>query len=232
MTESKQIFKAIPAMLASIGYIGKDKECTQGARFKFRGIDDVYNAIHPLLAEHRVFPTAKILDKVFSERESKSGGCLTFTKLTVEYTFHAEDGSSVTTEAVGEAMDSGDKSCNKAMSVAYKYALFQLLCIPTEAVDPDSEVHEPLPAKARADAIAKQHGMQTADQLLTEQEQTYCGDVSQQIAKAETAEVLEAIAAFLKDKSEPVRKKLGGLWLTRMKVINPDWKKKEGAQAA
>ena len=241
MTTGGLIFKAIPAILADIGAIGKDKECTQGARFKFRGIDDVYNALHPVLANHKVFPTAKILDKQYSERESKSGGCLTFTKLTIEYTLHAEDGSSVTTEAVGEAMDSGDKSCNKAMSIAYKYALFQLLCIPTEAIDPDSEVHEPVPAKQRADAIAKQHGMKTADQLaeLTDAERAYIREASSEITKEVSREDkavaeanLEAIAAFIKDKSEPVRKALGPLWMTSMKLVNPAWKKKAEATAA
>ncbi|MFS0844210.1 MAG: ERF family protein [Roseburia hominis] len=29
-------------------------------------------------------------------------------------------------------MDSGDKATNKAMSVAFKYACFQVFCIPTE----------------------------------------------------------------------------------------------------
>ncbi|MGL9724902.1 ERF family protein, partial [Sodalis sp. (in: enterobacteria)] len=43
-----------------------------------------------------------------------------------------------------EAMDSGDKATNKAMSIAYKYAAFQAFCIPTEetAIDADAEVHE------------------------------------------------------------------------------------------
>jgi len=37
-------------------------------------------------------------------------------------------------------MDSGDKSSNKAMAVAMKYACLQLFCIPTEDMgDPDSE---------------------------------------------------------------------------------------------
>ena len=39
-------------------------------------------------------------------------------------------------------MDSGDKATNKAMSIAMKYAMFQLFMIPTEAVDPDGECHE------------------------------------------------------------------------------------------
>ena len=40
-------------------------------------------------------------------------------------------------------MDSGDKATNKAMSIAFKYACFQVFCIPTEEmVDPDAECHE------------------------------------------------------------------------------------------
>ena len=40
----------------------------------------------------------------------------------------------------GEGMDSGDKSSNKAMSVAFKYACFQVFCIPTEEMkDPDAD---------------------------------------------------------------------------------------------
>ena len=45
-------------------------------------------------------------------------------------------------------MDSGDKATNKAMSIAFKYACFQVFCIPTEEmVDPDKESHEVTPAK-------------------------------------------------------------------------------------
>jgi hypothetical protein len=40
-------------------------------------------------------------------------------------------------------MDSGDKASNKAMSVAMKYAMFQMFMIPTEEmVDPDGESHD------------------------------------------------------------------------------------------
>jgi hypothetical protein len=44
---------------------------------------------------------------------------------------------------IGEAMDSGDKSSNKAMSAAYKYAAFQAFCIPTEGDnDADATTHD------------------------------------------------------------------------------------------
>ena len=50
----------------------------------------------------------------------------------VAYTFTAPDGSSIVTSAAGEAMDSGDKATPKAMSVAYRTALLQALCLPTD----------------------------------------------------------------------------------------------------
>ena len=42
----------------------------------------------------------------------------------------------------GEAMDSGDKATNKAMSAAYKYACFKAFSIPTEGDnDADATAH-------------------------------------------------------------------------------------------
>jgi hypothetical protein len=56
------------------------------------------------------------------------------------------DGSSIEVVTVGEAMDSGDKSCNKAMSTAQKYAIFQVFAIPTEELkDSDDDSPDPLP---------------------------------------------------------------------------------------
>ena len=43
-------------------------------------------------------------------------------------------------------MDSGDKATNKAMAIAFKYACFQVFCIPTEEMkeqDPDAKTPEP-----------------------------------------------------------------------------------------
>jgi hypothetical protein len=61
----------------------------------------------------------------------------------MKFTAYTEDGSSVSSITVGEAMDSGDKSMNKAMSVAYKYALMQIFCIPTEEEkDTEFQTHE------------------------------------------------------------------------------------------
>jgi hypothetical protein len=76
----------------------------------------------------------------------------------MQFHFYCIDGSNVSTTVIGEAMDSGDKATNKAMSIALKYALLQALLIPTEdEKDPDLKTLEPLkPSKNEAPATTTQ----------------------------------------------------------------------------
>lgn len=134
------IHKQMAGIMARIGYIGKDKENKQQG-FRFRGIDDVYNALHDIMAEFGVFTTSEVLSLDRADRPTAKGGILTFVIAKIRYTFWAEDGSSVTSEVIGEGMDSGDKASNKAMAIAHKYALLQAFMVPTEDMtDPDAEV--------------------------------------------------------------------------------------------
>jgi hypothetical protein len=143
MSEAGLIFKKIPEIMSQMDAVGKNKRNTQGAGFNYRGIDDVYIEMQKRLAKAGVFCLPDVLEEDRQERTSKSGGNLTFTRLKIRYTFCASDGSSVSATVMGEAMDSGDKSISKAMSIAQKYAFFQVFCIPAEeAVDPDAESHE------------------------------------------------------------------------------------------
>lgn len=159
---SPLIFGKMADILSKIEAIGKDQNNTT-QNFKYRGIDDIYNAINPILAEHRVFMTSRIIEKTRDERQTKSGGVLAFTCLRMQYTFWAEDGSSVSTEVEGEGMDSGDKSSNKAMAVAHKYALLQAFCIPTKDMDdPDAETHEVAP-KTNQKPAQRQPGSKPAE---------------------------------------------------------------------
>jgi len=132
------IYKAIPVIMAEMSAIGKDRRNGQQG-YSFRGIDDVYNAMHPLLAKHGVFMLPEVVKDETEERKTKSGGLLIYRKLTVKYTICASDGSSVSCVTMGEGMDSGDKASNKAMSTAQKYAFFQVFAIPTNDPEADSE---------------------------------------------------------------------------------------------
>ena len=149
-----KIYESINKVMAEIGEIGKnDTNKQQG--FKYRGIDAVMNAINPALVKYKVFVVPEVIEQKREERQTSKGGTLIYSICTVCYTFYAEDGTSVQATVIGEGMDSGDKATNKAMSIAFKYACFQVFCIPTEEmkeddfsmVDPDAEVHNVVPVK-------------------------------------------------------------------------------------
>jgi len=133
---------AVTAELSRIGISKDSKNTSQG--YAFRGIDQVYGALSPLLAKHGLCILPRVKDREVIERQNRSGTALFYVCLTVEFDFvAAEDGSKHTIVTIGEAMDSGDKASNKAMSAAYKYAAIQTFCIPTEGDnDADSTTHE------------------------------------------------------------------------------------------
>lgn len=151
------IYQAITNIMSEGYAITKDKRNAQQG-FRYRGIDDVLNTFQPLLAKHHVFVVPEVLDQQRQERTTGKGGSLLYSLLRMRYTFYAEDGSSVSAVVVGEGMDSGDKASNKAMSVAMKYAMFQVFCIPTEEMqDPDAETPEPSKPKAEQPAPEPVH---------------------------------------------------------------------------
>lgn len=139
---AEKIYTAIPAVMKAIGAVGKE-QVNKTQNFKYRGVDDVMNALHPALVENGVFVLPTILEHSREERKSAKGGNLIYSICKMSYKFYADDGSNVEVIILGEAMDSGDKSINKALASAYKYACFQLFCIPTEEMkDPDEESHD------------------------------------------------------------------------------------------
>ena len=139
VAEEKNIYQALTAIMKEVGSIGKGQKNKQQG-FNFRGIDDVYNHVQPIMAKYGVFSVPSVLNERSEDRETHKGGTLIYRILTIKYTFYASDGTSVEATVIGEGMDSGDKGANKAMAVGHKYALLQVLSIPTQdMVDPDSE---------------------------------------------------------------------------------------------
>lgn len=138
--EPGRIYAALAGVMGDATAIGKDsKNLQQG--FMFRGIDAVMNHLHPIFAKHRVIVLPDVLEDRTEERQTKSGGNLIYRVLKIRFVFMAYDGSSVSSTVIGEGMDSGDKAANKAMAVALKYALTQMLLLPYDEVDPDAETH-------------------------------------------------------------------------------------------
>jgi len=172
LQRGKLIYSKMLAVKKDIGSVGKDQENTSQG-WSFRGIDQFVNALHPILNKHGVgvsmdvkqnaetFQTAKLANG--KERVTKN------TRIIMEYTFFAEDGSSIKCSVPAEGVDPGDKGTNKALSAALKYCLIQTFFVPTEdmaegdkdivTVDGEAESKEPKQAKRtfarKASASAK-----------------------------------------------------------------------------
>jgi hypothetical protein len=133
---SNLIYKKMTEIMKDIGPVSKDQKNTaQG--FKFRGIDQFVNSLHPALVKHGVFMAPRLVKEEHEIREVVRGsgktGADKHVSIQMEYDFFAEDGSKVTIGPIpAEGLDSGDKATNKALSAALKYALIQTFSIPTE----------------------------------------------------------------------------------------------------
>lgn len=146
--ETKTVYQMIAQVSAELAVEGitKAKKNTQQG-YSFRGIDDVYNALAPIMSKVGLVILPRVISRNVVERTTKSGNALFYTTVNMEFDFvSSHDGSKHTVGMYGEAMDSADKSTNKAMSAAYKYACMQAFCIPTEGDnDADSTTHEVAP---------------------------------------------------------------------------------------
>lgn len=149
MEENGKIYGAILGVMADVGVIGKDSVNKQQG-FKYRGVDDVMNALQPAMIKNGVMVVPEVLEHSREERVTGKGGILLYSVCRIRFRFYAEDGSFIDAVTIGEGMDSGDKATNKAMSAAFKYACFQTFCIPTDEMkDPDADTPEPVPKKGR-----------------------------------------------------------------------------------
>lgn len=150
-----KIYEAISNVMKDVGVVGKG-DSNDFDHYKYRGIDAVMNALNPAMIKNRVFVTPTVLESTREERAGKNGTNMVYSVLTVKYTFYTTDGSSVDCVVIGEAMDRSDKSTNKAMSAAFKYACFQTFCIPTEEmIDSESESLEIPPKTKKETKITK-----------------------------------------------------------------------------
>jgi hypothetical protein len=151
MTAPDTVYDCIVAVAGELAQTGLSKSRNNAQQnYKFRGIDDVFNALAPLLAKYRLVILPRALARTVVERATKNGGVLFFVTVEVAFDFvSAADRSTHTVITYGEAMDTADKATNKAMSAAYKYAALQTFCIPTEGDhDADAVTHEPVPLAA------------------------------------------------------------------------------------
>ena len=207
------VYRAIAEVQGELAQVGiaKNRRNTQGSGYNFRGIDDVYAALSPLLAKHKLVVVPRMVNREVVERASRSGGALFYVTVRAEFDFvSAIDGTTHTAATFGEAMDSGDKATNKAMSAAYKYAAFMTFAIPTEGDnDTENATHEvaarPTTGETPPAKRVPLDGPYTSATALKTAAREFVrtleglGDIDEFIAWSETSDYREFCAPLQKD---------------------------------
>lgn len=123
-----QVFKALVGVMRELTPIVASHRHPQG--WQYRGVDDVYNNLQPLLARHGIVTVPIVQSVERSVVETPRGGQLFHALVTVEYKFCAEDGSSVSCVVAGEGTDALDNAVAKALTDAHCKALVQTFVVP------------------------------------------------------------------------------------------------------
>lgn len=143
-----QIFSLLTQVMTDAGAVKKG-DYNSHQKFNFRGIDAVINAVSPALRKHGVVVVPTVITSDYeSVQVGQNRTVMGHARITITYTFYAPDGSNVAATVSAESMDSGDKATAKAYSVAFRTALLQTLCLPTDEADPDSDTYERSPHDA------------------------------------------------------------------------------------
>jgi hypothetical protein len=133
------------AVMAEVTAIGKDRVNEQ-QRFKFRGVDDVMNALAGPFRKHGVFVLPEVREATTEVRQGQNRA-MNAVRLRMAFHFHGPAGDVVTAVTEGEGVDVADKATNKAMAAAFKYALLYAFMIPTEGTldEADADHHPGAP---------------------------------------------------------------------------------------
>lgn len=141
MSETPNIYAALSSVMTDVLAVRKTGRNTD-QNYSFRGVDAVVNAVGPVLRKHHVLLLPELLDVSYRDVRTSRDKPAREVTVRVRYTFVGPAGDTIEVTVPGESMDNGDKGTAKAMSVAYRIALLQALCIPTDEPDPDEGTYE------------------------------------------------------------------------------------------
>ncbi len=147
--------QSIAGVMEIVGHVSKDG-FNQQQNFNFRGIDAVMNAVGPALRQVGGFIKPDVEKTIYEHGVTGNGKATMEVRLRVRYSWYGTDGGDpITSVVVSEATDMSDKATAKAMSVAYRTYLLQILALPTTEKDPDEDYIDRGTGEARKPAARK-----------------------------------------------------------------------------
>lgn len=167
-----RVYEAINKVQSDLAAIGIQKaQENRDQHYKFRGIDDLYDVLSPLLSKHSLLIIPFVISKEITQHQTKNGTIMFHAVVEVEYHFiSCIDESKHISKSVGEARDTADKAINKALTSAYKYAMIHTFCIPVVGSE-DADSDTPPPANGK-ETNEKETGNGTSKYIDDKQKST------------------------------------------------------------
>lgn len=160
---SPTVDDAVGYVMRNVGVIEKSKDSAgKGFKFKYRGIVEVMNALHPIMAEvglviypSKVDYTQEWVDKIKDGRRTDEVERMT--TATYEFTVRGPGGDSFTGEVVADAVMARDKSAIAASSYAWRTFACLLFNIPTTDMTDPEEDNTPVAPMRSYDPDTERH---------------------------------------------------------------------------
>jgi hypothetical protein len=169
-----QIYRLMASIMQEIPSISKGRTAKFGEQYAYRGIDDVYQALGPVMAKHGVFCRPHVLAQTYDVVENRSKQLEQRAIVHLELSFTAPDGSHIEADFPGVGIDQRDKAVNKAASVAMREILIKTFCIPlagSEDSETDNTPVDPTPANGNGRQAPQQPRQQQQQQAAPQQAQ-------------------------------------------------------------
>jgi hypothetical protein len=209
MIEHKNIQEAIRAIYAEVGYV--QKQHSAELRYTFAGEAAFIAELRPAMIEHGVTVSVANMSNLTQETYTTARGTVMMrSTIHAIVRFQHVTGSQIDVEAYGEGSDSGDKSVNKAMTDAYKYALRQTFMIET-GDDPDKDESQERNTnsnyKAKPEKLVNQSPLPEMSLQLAESEKNAAGALYGTLDTETLVHMANTLAA-MKQRTEEQERKL------------------------
>lgn len=150
------IYQAMNAVMAEVYFVQKKKSA--GLTYTFAGETTILDMVRDSMVKHGIvmYP-AGVRDLRLETYTTTKGNSMNRVVGIFSFIFaHAPSGTTMQVETLGEGADSGDKSANKAMTGAKKYALLQSLLL-RAGDDPDEVPSSEQERRPAAPPLEKRH---------------------------------------------------------------------------
>lgn len=133
MQEKMNLAAKIASVSGELVAIPKVKHKESTVAYAFRSIDEVMNAINPLLEKYKLIISIKVIDRKVTPVTSAKGTPGFAAEVLID--LNVTDGiETLTTQEWALSVDYSDKAPTQAMSMAYKYALIRMFVVTTKDI--------------------------------------------------------------------------------------------------